>query len=321
MNKIVKVPIPLTSQPYNFEYFLTHYVFQPWVVEGKELIRLFKLDSGKFVLVKVGFKEKPHPNLLITFIAKEKLIHEEEKWIIDMISWNFAVNDEVREFYEIICQKDPILKAASKEIYGAHLRTDPYVFESVLGVIVAQNVLFKRIYEMERLLCERFGESQKFNGKNYYTFPTPERLASADIAQIRACKVGYRDKYIKGVAEKIVRENINLDDLRKIGDVNIIREKLIEFPGVGPYTADLVIAIGFRLPTFHLDLFTREAMYQFYFKGKHVGDELLRKFVEKRWGKWKHHAMLLLTTNTDSWAKELGKEFRLKSGAKSVSFS
>lgn len=320
MRLFKKIPIPTESRPYNFGYFLTHYVFQPWVVEGKELVRLFKLDSGKFVLIRVGFKEKPKPTLLITLVSKQKLTSDEEKWITDLVCWNLAVNDDVKEFYEVICQKDPVLKAASKEIYGAHLRTDPYVFESVLGVIVAQNVLFKRIYEMNRLLCQRFGEKQKINGKSYYTFPTPERLARADIAEIRECKVGYRDKYIKGVAEKIVKENINLDDLRKFSDINTIREKLIEFPGVGPYTADLAIAIGFRLPTFHLDLFTREAMYQFYFNGKHVRDEVLKKFVEKRWGKWKHHAMLLLTTNTDTWAKELGKKFRLTSGANSTAF-
>lgn len=318
MKKVVSVFIPGTSQPYNFDYFLTHYVFQPWVIEGRELVRLFKLDSGKFVLVKIGFKEKPHPTLLISLISKQKLTTEEEKWIIDMISWNFAVNEEVKYFYEEICQKDPILKAACEEIYGAHLRTDPYVFESVIGVILAQNVFFKRIYEMTRLLCEKFGEKQKFNGKTYYAFPTQERLAKADLAQIRACKVGYRDKYIKGVAQKLVKEKINLDDLRKTDDVELIKQKLMELPGVGPYTADLVIAIGFRLPTFHLDLFSKEAMYQFYFGGRKVKDETIRKFVVKRWGKWRHHAMLLLTTNTDTWAKKLGLPFRLKSGAKSI---
>lgn len=317
MKKIVKVPIPDTSQPYNFDYFLTHYVFQPWVIEGRELVRLFKLNSDKFILVRIGFGEKS-PTLLITLDSKQKLTTEEEKWIIDMISWNFAVNEEVKYFYEKICQKDPVLKAACKEIYGAHLRTDPYVFESVIGVILAQNVFFKRIYEMTRLLCEKFGEKKKIDGKTYYTFPTPERLARVDLAQIRACKVGYRDKYIKGVAQKLVSEKINLDDLRKISDVEIIKQKLMELPGVGPYTADLVIAIGFRLPTFHLDLFSKEAMYQFYYKGRKVKDETIRKFVLKRWGKWRHHAMLLLTTNTDTWAKELGKPFRLKSGAKSV---
>lgn len=160
VRKTFKIPIPEKSQPYNFDYFLTHYVFQPWVIEGMELVRLFKLVSSKFVLVRVGFTEKPQPTLLAPLISKQKLTTEEERWTIDMISWNFAVNEEVKYFYEEICQKDPVLKAASEEIYGAHLRTDPYVFESVIGVIVAQNVFFKRIYEMTRLLCERFAKNK-----------------------------------------------------------------------------------------------------------------------------------------------------------------
>lgn len=91
----------------------------------------------------------------------------------------------------------------------------------------------------------------------------------------------------------------------------------MKLPGVGPYTADLALVIGFRRPTFHLDLFSREAMYTFYFRRKKVPDEKIIKLVNRRWGKWKHHAMLLLTTNTDEWAQELGIKFRLKSGAKS----
>ena len=347
MNTISKISIPQKSQPYNFDYFLVHYVFAPWIVENpsfaeatkgkKELVRLFKLGSGKFVLVKVGFRhssthlggvhpatirggsidiKEPKPTLIITFQSKSILTKTETDDLKKLISWIYAVDEEVRYFYEVICQKDPVLKAASKEIFGAHLRTDPYVFESVIGVIIAQNVLFKRIYEMQRLLCEKFGEKQKFDNKVYYTFPTPQRLAKASLEEIRSCKVGYRDKYIKGVAEKIVKENINLDDLRTIKDIDTIRNKLIELPGVGPYTANLAMAIGFRLPTFHLDLFTREALWQFYFKGKKVSDEKLKKFADDRWGKWKHHAMLLLTTNTDVWAKEAGLKFRLKSGAK-----
>lgn len=318
MKIIIKVPIPKTSQPYNFVYFLTHYVFQPWIVENKKLVRLFKLDSGKFVLVKIGFSNKLNPTLTIALQSQTSITKEAQKWLVDMICWNFAVNEDVKEFYEVICQKDQVLKAASEEIYGAHLRTDPYVFESVIGVVMAQNVQFQRIYKMSELLCKKFGESKQFYGRTYYTFPTPETLAKADIAEIRACKVGYRDKYIKGIAEKIVKERINLDELRKLKDTKIIKEKLMELPGVGPYTADLVIAIGFRLPTFHLDLFSREALYTFYFNGKIVPDTRLITFVNKRWGKWKHHAMLLLTTNTDTWAKKLGKSFRLKSGAKST---
>lgn len=312
------IPISKNSQPYNFDFFLTHYVFAPWVIEENRLVRLFKLESGKFVLVKVGFEEKPNPSLIITLNSKRKVTKEEQNSLVDLVSWIFGVEEDVKYFYEVVCRKDPVLKVASKEIYGAHLRCDPYVFESVLGVVMAQNVIFKRIYEMSRLLVENFGEQERFNGKVYYTFPTPKRLAKAQLSEIRACKVGYRDKYIKGIAEKLVKDKINLDNLRKEKNTKVIRERLIELPGVGPYTADLAIAIGFRIPSFHLDLFSREAMYQFYFSGKKVPDEKLIKFVDKRWGKWKHLAMLLLTTNTDVWAKELGKPFRLKSGAKNI---
>lgn len=267
------------------------------------------------MLATVSFKKKP-PSLILTFQSALRFSVNEEAWLTDMLSWNFAVNEEVKKFYEEICQKDRVLKAASQEIYGAHLRTDPYVFESVIGVVLAQNVSFSRIYKMSELLCKTFGKKKKFNGKIYYTFPKPEKLAKAPLGKIRACKVGYRDKYIKGIAEKVVKEKIDLDALRNIKDTEKIREKLMELPGVGPYTADLALAIGFRRPTFHLDLFTREALYTFYFKGEVVPDKKLVDFVERRWGKWKHHAMLLLTTNTDVWAKKLGINFRLKSFAK-----
>lgn len=317
MEKRFTIPIPANSQPYNFDFFLTHYVFQPWVVEDKQLVRLFKLKSKKFVLVCVEYNEKPKPSLEMTLLSDVKLEKDEIIWLRDMISWIFAVNDNVRYFYETICQKDLVLKAASQEIYGAHLRTDPSVFESVLGVVVAQNVFFKRIYEMTKLLCQKFGESKVFNGKAYYTFPTPERLAKAELSEIRSCKVGYRDKYIKGIAEEVVEKGIDLDKLRELEDNERIRGALDSLPGVGPYTADLTIAISFRRPVFHLDLFSREAMYTFYFDGKKVSDEQITKYADKHWGKWKHYAMLLLTTNTDDWSKKLGKNFRLKSAAKS----
>lgn len=306
------VSIPKYSLPYNFNYNLKHYVFMPWVVENGQLVRLFKTPQDKFVLSKVGFKEN---KLICTLISESEIDNSDRDWFLEVTSFMFAINEPVSEFYGVVCVNDPTLKAASKEIFGAHLRRDWDVFESVIGVIVAQNVYFKRIYKMLELLCTRFGEKREFGGKVYYTFPTPEVLASAKLEDIRACSVGYRDKYIKGVAEKIVDESLDLNKLRGLKDIETIRKNLVELPGVGSYTADLVIAIGFMIPSFHLDLFTREALYTFYFKGKKVSDEKLREFVEDRWGKWKHYAMLLLTTNTDIWAKELGIDFRLKSAA------
>lgn len=305
--------IPRKSLPFNWDYNLTYYVFHPTVVEGRKLVRLYETPSKKLVLLKVGYDDG---RLLCELLSYSKVDDKDLGWARELVVFMFALKEEVSEFYNDICKKDPVLKAASKQIYGAHLRRDETVFESIIGVIVAQNVYFKRVYKMLELLCTKFGKSKKFFRNTYYTFPDPEVLANAKIEDIRSCAVGYRDKYIKSVAEKIVKENIDVNNLRKLSDIDEIRNKLIELPGVGPYTADLVIAISFEFPSFHLDLFSREALYTFYFKGKKVTDEQLRQFVEKKWGKWKHYVMLALTTNTDEWAKDLGVNFRLKSAAK-----
>ena len=307
------------TPPLNWHYYLTHYVFEPWRHEGNSLVRLFNFPSGKLALVKINFAgttQKPQATLFIQ--SHTALSNSDKNWIKDLIAWCFDFQGDVSQFYDLICQKDPVLKAASAELYGAKLRTDPDVFESIIGVVVAQNVQFQRIYTMLKLLCQNFGDQEEYSGQTYFTFPSPQILARAPLAKIRACKVGYRDKYIKGIAEYLIKNKIDLNKLHQIKDTDKVRQELIKLPGVGPYTADLTLAIGFRRPSFHLDLFSREAMYTFYFNGKKVSDPKIIGFVDKRWGKWKHHAMLLLTTNTHEWAQKLGIPFRLKSAAKNV---
>jgi hypothetical protein len=70
-----------------------------------------------------------------------------------------------------------------------------------------------------------------------------------------------------------------------------------------------------RLHAIFLDVYLREALRTFYFDGQPVDDAVLADFAEQRWGPYRGLAWLYLTTNTEVWARELGIEFRLKSGA------
>lgn len=38
--------------------------------------------------------------------------------------------------------------------------------------------------------------------KPLYTFPKPEAIAGTSLKALRACKVGYRDKFLKAIGEK-----------------------------------------------------------------------------------------------------------------------
>lgn len=305
--------------PYNFKFHLKHYVVYPWLVENGNLVRILKLKSGKIVKVEIlftGIINKPSFKFIVTSLRK--LNKGEAREIKDIISWCLGFKEKVKPFYDEICKKDPVLKAASEGMRGVRSGGYPTVFEAIIGVVVAQNVQFKRIYMMLRNLCEKFGSKLKMGNKIYYAFPTPEQLAKASFKAIRACKVGYRDKYIRGIAQTIVKNKIDLEALKKLSDDNKIREELMKLPGIGPYTADLVLHIGFRRQAFHLDLFSREAMQTFYFNGKKVSDKKIMDYIDKHWGNYRNLGALFLTTNTDEWAKKLGKKFRLRSGAKIV---
>lgn len=303
--------------PYNFKFHLEHYVVYPWLVENGNLVRILRLESGKVVRVEIlftGIVNKPSFRFIVT--SFRKLSRDEAREIEDTISWCLGFKEKVRPFYDKICKKDPVLKVASEGMRGVRSGGYPTAFEAIIGVVVAQNVQFKRIYTMLRNLCEKFGSKLKVGNKIYYAFPAPEQLAKAPLKVIRACKVGYRDKYIKGIAQTIVENKIDLEALKKISNDKKIREELMKLPGIGPYTADLVLHIGFRRQAFHLDLFSREAMQTFYFNGKKVSDKKIMDYIDKNWGKYRNLGALFLTTNTDEWAKKLGKKFRLKSGAK-----
>jgi len=312
----IKIPTSEIKAPHNFDFQFTHYVFYPEIREENKWCRILKLESGKVAKGEVestGTIEKP--SAILTIKANETLSASEAREAKDFIVWILGFDEDRKPFYEII-KSDPVMQASLSLNYGWKDKSYPTVFESIVGVVVAQNVQFKRIYKMLELLCRKFGEKLRLEGKNYYCFPEPEAIANASLKDLRACKVGYRDKFLKAIAEKIVKERINLEKIKEMSNEEALKF-LTQLPYVGPYTAKLGLVLATRRrDIFHLDLFVREAMWTFYFGGKHVDDKTILEFAKNRWHPYESLAVGLLTTNTEEWSERLGKKFRLKSGAK-----
>ncbi len=62
----------------------------------------------------------------------------------------------------------------------------------------------------------KFGEKRVFDGLDFYTFPTAEKLALASENGLRECGLGYRAKYVQATAKKICREKIDLESLKSL---------------------------------------------------------------------------------------------------------
>lgn len=302
--------------PYDFDYSVTHYNIYPWISENNLLKRVLSLKSGKTCVIEIqSVGTKNLPELIARIKSSFDLEPAEVIEVKETISWCLGLKEDYTQFYKL-CENDIVLTAALKDRLGSKPKTYPTVFEAIVGVICAQNIQFKRLYSMMYNLSNKFGERILLDGAEYFTFPTPESISRASIEDIRACKVGYRDKYIKNISDAIVRNEIKLDELKTLPS-DEVRKKLMELPGIGPYTANLVLSVGLRKKdVFHLDSFVREAMYVFYFNNKKVTDNELIEFANSRWSGFQSLAADALTTNTEIWASKLNINFKYKSGAR-----
>ena len=162
--------------------------------------------------------------------------------------------------------KDPILKEAVA--FGGGIRIlnqDP--FEVLISFIISANNGIPRIKKSIELICERYGDYiGEYNGKSYYSFPTPEALSKVTTEELRECSVGFRDKYIFSAANRVANGEIDIYNLKALS-TNEAREVLMRFPGVGPKVSDCIMLFSMeKHDAFPIDVWVKRIMEYFYLK-------------------------------------------------------
>lgn len=131
----------------------------------------------------------------------------------------------------------PQARRAIELFPGLRVLNQP-TWEALICFILSANNNVTRIQRLTAALCERYGEDVG----GLYTFPTPERLADAEEAELRALKVGYRARYLIDTARK-VRDGFSLDILKAL-PYEEAHARLTTLPGVGDKVADCVLLFG-----------------------------------------------------------------------------
>jgi N-glycosylase/DNA lyase len=159
--------------------------------------------------------------------------------------------------------RDKHIHAALQRYVGLRLvRQEPW--NCLIGFICSIQKNIPAIENMLLQMSTRFGEKREFDGKTFYLFPTAERLALASDSGLRECSLGFRAKYVKATAQKIVDENIDLENLRKMPYFES-REKLLEFMGVGLKVADCVLLFSLdKTEAFPVDVWVKRVILNHY---------------------------------------------------------
>jgi 3-methyladenine DNA glycosylase/8-oxoguanine DNA glycosylase len=272
------------APPHDFGFQLRHYVVAPEARDGRTLVEIVRLASGR--LVKIDIRSRgtvQEPRLELRLSSARALSPSEVREARRLVVWRLGLDDDLRPFYALVAD-DPVLSASIEHNFGAKGKASFSMFDAVIDVICAQNTGFRRLYTMRANLAAAFGDPLLATERVYHASPTPAQLAAAPLEGIRACGVGYRDRYIKGVAQAVVG-GLDVEPLRGMPRIEA-RNELMKLPGVGPYTADLGLIIGARRQdALFIDVFFREVLRTFYFDGNPVPDATLSRFAEERWGR------------------------------------
>lgn len=164
------------------------------------------------------------------------------------------------------------------------LRQEPW--ECLASFILSSTKRIVQIQECVRLLSARFGEpvAAPAAAGPQFAFPTAERLALASETELRACKLGFRAKYLRGTARRVVAGELDLEAVRRMPTAEA-RAALMECPGVGRKVADCALLFGYgRQDAFPVDVWVLRALRQLYFPKRRPKPSRLLKFTETYFG-------------------------------------
>ena len=223
-----------------------------------------------------------------------------------LIESYFSFEDDLSHIFSTFPQ-DEVLTPLLKEFEGLRLLTqDPW--ECLISFVCSINCNIPSIKLKIENLSRRYGNRiENSIGEDLFSFPTPEALAKAEKKDLLQCRVGFRWRYIKHIAQKVSSGQLDLEKIRGLqyseATKHLISEETNNTLGVGPKVADCALLYSLhKTEAFPIDVWILRCMKQYY--AETIG---LTKFnltpktyntisesMRKRFGKYAGYAQLYL---------------------------
>ena len=152
-------------------------------------------------------------------------------------------------------------------VYGDGIRIlNQDLWETIISFIISANNNIPRIKGIIERISKRFGNKIEWNGRNYYTFPTPEQLSKASVEDLRNLGLGFRDVRVFETTQMAVNGEVDLKKLHAEKSTQVVRDELLKLPGVGPKVADCILLFSSlkRFDVFPIDVWVRRVMNDLY---------------------------------------------------------
>jgi DNA-3-methyladenine glycosylase II len=235
------------------------------------------------------------PKLHVELKSNLEISNDDKKTVRDIIDSLFNLKLDLKPFYDIV-KNDKTMSKLAQKLRGLKGPTTPTVFEALVDSIIEQQISLIVAHSLERNLIKTFGDVLKLDNEVFYAYPTPQKLASATVEQLRKCGLSLRKaEYIKAVSTLIFEGRLNLEKFKDYQDTREIISELDKIRGIGVWTAELTMVRGMHkqevIPADDLGL--RRHISHFYCNDRKISSEEARRIAGK-WGKWKGLASFYL---------------------------
>ena len=200
----------------------------------------------------------------------------------------FDLDRNYSEIKDSLSKIDKYMKTSIE--FGKGIRIlNQDLWECIISFIISANNNIPRIKKIIEKLSKEYGKEIEFNGKKYYTFPTPKELGKASVQDLRNLGLGFRDKRVYETTRKVNTNEVDLDEIKKLNNSNKIREELLKLDGVGNKVADCIMLFSLqRFDVFPIDVWVRRVMHDLYIHNENeenVSKTELGKIAEEKFGK------------------------------------
>ena len=208
--------------------------------------------------------------------------------IQEIIEEYFDLNRNYEEMKKRLSKIDESM-ATSIE-YGEGIRLlNQDLWETIISFIISANNNIPRIKGIIERLSAKYGKEIIFEGKSYYTFPTPFELSEVTVEDYRKLGLGFRDIRLYETVHMVLDGKIVLEKMSAEKNTIKVREKLLTLSGVGPKVADCILLFSTlkRLEVFPIDVWVRRVMNELYIKNadeNKVNKKEIEKIANEKFG-------------------------------------
>ena len=220
-----------------------------------------------------------------------KLKYIDNKLYIDSNNMN-NIENVIREYLDLDRDYISIIENIKKcdDVLGKYLdrsiglkmiKQDP--IECIVSYIISQNNSVRNIKNSLDLISYKFGDKVMFLDKEYYLFPSIDKLSKISLDEFRECKVGFRDRYLVDIISDIVENRLNVNYIFEMNSEDSLRY-LMSFRGIGMKVASCILLFAYgKYDVYPIDTWVKKYMDTNY----GIKDEKkIKEFCKEKYGKY-----------------------------------